>query len=98
MAHLAAGLLLSFGTAGCGLWIAFAAVGRIVSPQRRKCSLDIVSVGASAGQLIMVPIGQAFSALTVGKVRCFYLLFVSLQCCPNTDPIESPYHLYDVAL
>ena len=60
MAHLTTGLLVGFGTAGCGLWIAFAAVGRVVPPERRTFALGIVSVGASAGQFIMVPIEQAF--------------------------------------
>ena len=60
MAHITAGMLVGFGTAGCGLWIAFAAVGRVVAPERRTLALGIVSVGASIGQFIMVPIGQAF--------------------------------------
>lgn len=60
MAHITAGMLVGFGTAGCGLWIAFAAVGRVVAPERRTLALGIVSVGASVGQFIMVPIGQAF--------------------------------------
>ena len=59
-AHLTVGVLMGFGMAGCGMWVAFAAVGRAVSPQRRTFAIGIVGAATSFGQFIMVPIGQAF--------------------------------------
>ncbi len=58
--HLTIGILMGFGMAGCGMWVAFAAVGRAVSPRRRAFAIGIVGAATSFGQFIMVPIGQAF--------------------------------------
>lgn len=88
MAHLTAGLLVGFGTAGCGLWIAFAAVGRVVPPERRTFALGIVSVGASAGQFIMVPIGQAFLNAYGWQTALVLLAICALAMLPMAWPLR----------
>ena len=88
MAHITAGMLVGFGTAGCGLWIAFAAVGRVVAPERRTLALGIVSVGASAGQFIMVPIGQAFLDAYGWQTAFLLLGLCTLAMLPMAWPLR----------
>ena len=88
MAHITAGMLVGFGTAGCGLWIAFAAVGRVVAPERRTLALGIVSVGASAGQFIMVPIGQAFLHAYGWQTAFLLLGLCALAMLPMAWPLR----------
>jgi len=59
-AHLTIGVLVGLGSAGCGLWIVYSAVARVVTPERRTLALGIISAAGSFGQFAMVPIGQAF--------------------------------------
>jgi predicted MFS family arabinose efflux permease len=88
MAHITTGMLVGFGTAGCGLWIAFAAVGRVVPPERRTFALGIVSVGASAGQFIMVPIGQAFLDAYGWQTAFLLLALCALAMLPMAWPLR----------
>ena len=88
VAHITAGMLVGFGTAGCGLWIAFAAVGRVVPPERRTFALGIVSVGASAGQFIMVPIGQAFLDAYGWQTAILLLALCALAMLPMAWPLR----------
>ena len=57
---LTAGLLVGVGLSGTSFGILLAVIGRNVSEGRRSLFLGIGSAGGSAGQLLLVPLGQAF--------------------------------------
>jgi len=71
--YLGAGLFVALGLSSAGLGVVIGAVGRSVSPDRRSWSLGIVTAAGSMGQLLVVPMGQAF--LThFGWSRTFQIL------------------------
>jgi MFS family permease len=81
-AHLTIGVLVGLGSAGCGLWIVYAAAARVVAPERRTLALGIISAAGSFGQFAMVPIGQAF-LVAYGWQTAFILLgIISLFMLP----------------
>lgn len=55
---LSNGLLMGLGMSGLGFPVILAVVGRAVIPERRSLYLGLVSAGGSAGQVLMVPLGQ----------------------------------------
>ena len=57
---LTAGLLVGVGLSGTSFGILLAVIGRNVSERRRSLFLGIGSAGGSAGQFLLVPLGQAF--------------------------------------
>jgi len=61
--HLSAGVLLGMAQSGGGLAIVLGAVGRAMPPEKRSWALGIVSAAGAAGQLLVVPMGQAFLSL-----------------------------------
>jgi MFS family permease len=58
--HLGAGALIGMAQAGAGLAIVLGAVGQYVPEDKRSMAFGIVTASASAGQLVVVPAGQAF--------------------------------------
>ena len=58
--HLSAGLLVGAGLAGGGLPIVVAAIGQLVSEQKRSLALGLVTAGSSLGQFAFAPLGQWF--------------------------------------
>ncbi|MCY4496153.1 MAG: MFS transporter [Rhodospirillaceae bacterium] len=86
-AHLTIGVLVGLGSAGCGLWIVYAAAARVVPPERCTLALGIISAAASFGQFAMVPIGQAFLD-TYGWQTAFVLLgIVALVMVPMAGAV-----------
>jgi predicted MFS family arabinose efflux permease len=71
------GILVGLGLSGSGFAIVLAAVGRVVSPERRSLAFGIVSALGSFGQFVMVPVGQAFLS-AYGWSVAFMLLGVIL--------------------
>jgi len=59
-AYLGLGVLTGLGLSGTSFAIAFGAVGRVVSAEKRSLALGMVGSIGSIGQFTMVPIGQAF--------------------------------------
>ncbi len=57
---LTAGLLVGLGLTGTGFPIILAVIGRSVEARRRSLFLGLAAAGGSSGQLLMVPLGQAF--------------------------------------
>ena len=57
---LTAGILVGVGLSGTSFGVILAVIGRSVPEHRRSLFLGIGSAGGSAGQLVIVPIGQAF--------------------------------------
>lgn len=87
-AHLTIGVLVGLGMAGCGMWVAFAAVGRAVAPERRTFALGIVGAASSLGQFAMVPIGQAFLDAYGWQTALVLLGIVSLAMIPMAGPLR----------
>ncbi len=57
---LTAGILVGVGLSGTSFGVILAVIGRSVPAHRRSLFLGIGSAGGSAGQLFIVPLGQAF--------------------------------------
>lgn len=74
---LSGGLLVGLGLSGTGFAVVLAAVGRVVSPERRSLAFGVVSAVGSFGQFAMVPVGQAFLS-AYGWSIAFVLLGVIL--------------------
>jgi MFS family permease len=58
--YLGAGLLIALGFSSGGLGVVLGAVGRVARPEQRSWALGIVTAAGSVGQLLVVPMGQAF--------------------------------------
>jgi MFS family permease len=87
LAHLTVGVLVGLGSAGCGLWIVYAAVSRVVAPERRTLALGIISAAGSFGQFAMVPIGQAFLNAYGWQTAFILLGIISLIMVPMAGAI-----------
>ena len=59
-AYLGIGVLVGLGLSGTSFAIAFGAISRVVSTQKRALALGMVGSIGSIGQFAMVPLGQAF--------------------------------------
>jgi MFS family permease len=59
-AYLGIGVLVGLGLSGTSFAIAFGAVSRVVSTEKRALALGMVGSIGSIGQFAMVPLGQAF--------------------------------------
>ncbi len=57
---LTAGMLVGTGLSGTSFGVILAVIGRSVAEERRSLFLGIGAAGGSAGQLLMVPLGQSF--------------------------------------
>lgn len=62
MFHVTAGFLIGVGGAGASFGLVMAAVGRMVSDEKRPMALGIIVASSSLGQFMLVPLGQAFIA------------------------------------
>jgi predicted MFS family arabinose efflux permease len=56
---VSAGLLVGLGISATSFSVVLGAVGRLVAPERRAQALAVVSTGASFGQFMFLPVGQA---------------------------------------
>jgi MFS family permease len=71
--YLGGGLFIALGLSSAGLGVVLGAVGRAISSDRRSWALGVVPAAGSMGQLLVVPLGQAF--LThFGWSRAFQIL------------------------
>ena len=71
--YLGAGLFIALGLSSAGLGVVLGAVGRVTCPDQRSLALGIVTAAGSVGQLLVVPMGQAFLS-HFGWSRAFQLL------------------------
>jgi len=55
---LGGGLLVGMGVSACGMPVMLAAVGRVAPEDKRSLWLGIVTAGATAGQLLIIPLTQ----------------------------------------
>jgi predicted MFS family arabinose efflux permease len=57
---ITAGLMVGTAQAAAGMGIAIGSVGRMVPEERRSWAFGIVTMGSSAGMLVILPVGQVF--------------------------------------
>jgi MFS family permease len=84
MLHLSAGVLVGFGMSAASFAIVLAAVARAVAPERRSMVMGIVAAMGSLGQVIMIPIAQAFMSnygwsVSLMVMAAFAILIVPLS-------------------
>lgn len=60
--HISAGFLIGVGGAGASFGLVMAAVGRMVSDEKRPLALGVIVASSSLGQFLLVPLGGAFIA------------------------------------
>ncbi len=60
--HSGAGILIGMGIAGTGFGVILPALARMVAPEKRAFALGLGTAAGSAGQLIIIPVAQAFIA------------------------------------
>ncbi|TCJ18123.1 MFS transporter [Rubrobacter taiwanensis] len=58
--HLSAGVLVGLGLSGGSFTIVIAALGRLVSEERRSWAMGLATAAGSFGQFVFAPLGQAF--------------------------------------
>jgi predicted MFS family arabinose efflux permease len=78
-----AGLIVGTAQSAAGMGIALGAVGRMVPEARRSWAFGIVTMGSSAGMLVVLPIGQVFLeafgwAMGFVALGCLALVMVPL--------------------
>ena len=61
--HCGAGILIGMGIAGTGFGVILPALARMVAPEKRAFALGLGTAAGSAGQLLVIPIAQAFISL-----------------------------------
>jgi MFS family permease len=59
---LGGGLLVGMGVSACGMPVLLGAVGKVAPEEKRSTWLGLVAVGATAGQLAIIPTTQALIA------------------------------------
>jgi MFS family permease len=59
---LGGGLLVGMGVSACGMPVLLGAVGKVAPEEKRSTWLGLVAVGATAGQLAIIPTTQALVA------------------------------------
>jgi predicted MFS family arabinose efflux permease len=80
--QLSAGLLIGMGMSATSFAVVLAAVGRVVSPERRSLAFGVVSALGSLGQLVMVPAGQAFLEAYGWSTAFVIFAFITLLMVP----------------
>lgn len=81
-AYLGIGVLVGLGLSGTSFAIAFGAVSRVVSTEKRALALGMVGSIGSIGQFTMVPLGQAFLSAYGWSTLLLILSLVVLVTLP----------------
>ena len=81
-AYLGLGVLIGLGLSGTSFAIAFGAVGRVVSNEKRALALGMAGSIGSVGQFAMVPMGQAFISAYGWSTVLLMLSVVVLMTIP----------------
>ena len=82
MLTLSAGILVGLGVAGASFAIVLAAFTRLVSEERRSWALGIGTAAGSAGQFLMVPLGQSFLSAYGWSMALTIFGFIALLMVP----------------
>lgn len=73
--NITAGLMVGSAQAAAGMGIALGSVGRMVPEEKRSWAFGIVTMGSSAGMLVILPVGQVFL-----EVFGWSMGFVAMAC------------------
>lgn len=76
--NISVGVMIGFALSGTAFGLVIAAVGKVTPPENRSMALGIVAAAGSSGQLLMVPIGQAFLTAYGWNVAIMLLLACGL--------------------
>lgn len=79
---LSAGVLVGLGVAGASFAIVLAAFTRLVSEDKRSWALGIGTAAGSAGQFLMVPLGQSFLSAYGWSMALTIFGFIALCMVP----------------
>jgi predicted MFS family arabinose efflux permease len=82
MFHMSAGVLVGLGLSGASFAVVLAAIGRMVSPEKRSLAFGIGTAAGSLGQFLMVPLGQAFMSAYGWSVALMLLSLFALLMIP----------------
>ena len=82
MLTLSAGILVGLGVAGASFAIVLAAFTRLVSEEKRSWALGIGTAAGSAGQFLMVPLGQSFLSAYGWSMALTIFGFIALLMVP----------------
>ncbi len=94
--HSGAGILIGMGIAGTGFGVVLPALARMVTPEKRAFALGLGTAAGSAGQLLLIPVAQAFISsygwqtallLMAGGALCMMFLAVPFK---DDAPTQSP--------
>jgi predicted MFS family arabinose efflux permease len=88
MLHISAGFLIGVGGAGASFALVMAAVSRMVSDERRSWALGLIVASSSLGQVLLVPLGQAFIDLYGWMTALVLIGFLVLAVLPLSLPFD----------
>ncbi len=88
--HIGAGFLVGMGLAATSFTVVLAAVGRLVSPERRSLAFGVTTAVGSFGQFAMVPLGQSFLAGYGWSAALLLLAACSLLMMPLAAAVVLP--------
>lgn len=84
---LTAGFLVGVAVAASSFSVVLSAVARVVPPERRSLAFGICTGIASAGQLVLLPVGQAFIDAYGWQVAVLLLGALTLLIVPLAVPL-----------
>ena len=90
--HIGAGILVGMGIAGTGLGIVLPALARMVSAEQRGLALGIGTAAGSFGQLLVIPVAQAFILAYGWQVTLMILAGGSLCMLFLSGPFRNDGH------
>lgn len=82
---LSGGVIVGLGLAGASFTVVLAAVGRLVSEQRRSVALGVTTAAGSFGQFVFAPLGQSFIS-GYGWMTALLLLAIIALIMPLFSP------------
>ena len=85
---ITAGLIAGSGQAAAGMGIALGAVGRMVPEERRSWAFGVVTMGSSAGFLVVLPLGQVFLEVFGWSMGFMALALLSCLMVPLAWPLR----------
>lgn len=88
MMHLSGGVMVGLGLSGASFAVVLAAIGRMVSEEKRSVALGIGTAAGSLGQFLMVPLGQAFLEAYGWSVALMLLSLFVLLVVPLSSALK----------
>jgi len=82
-----AGLMVGSAQAAAGMGIALGSVGRMVPEEKRSWAFGIVTMGSSAGMLVILPIGQVFLEALGWSMGFMAMACLALVMIPLAFPL-----------